>query len=803
MAKLEIINNELFPFIPIRGIVLFPGMITPLIVGREKSIKSIEQAMLSGAKEVVFATQIDSLTHDPDLDSLYDIGVIGNVMQVLKTSDGNIKVLVDVVSRVKLLEIHDKEGFSVARVETLESFIQQEQNISVQTRNLREKFSHYLHLTKRIPIDLITLVDNIDDAENLTDLIAAQLTLKIAQKQDLLNELDIEKRVEILTKIILEEINYIQLNQKINSRIKNQIDKNQREYYLNEQLKAIQKELGEDENSQNEYDKLDSQIKKSKMSKEAEEKAKNDLKKLRNLGNMSGEAGVIRSYLECLVNLPWNKFSTINKDINKAQKVLDDDHWGLEKVKDRVVEYLSVYKRTENFKSPIMCFIGPPGVGKTSLAKSIAKATGREYVKISLGGVHDEAEIRGHRRSYIGALPGKIIAALKRVKVKNPLILFDEIDKIGRDYRGDPSAALLEVLDPEQNKNFVDHYLEIEFDLSKVFFIATANSYDIQAPLLDRMEVIRLSGYTEEEKLNIAIKHLLPKILKDHAVKEGEIEIDENVILKVIRDYTREAGVRNLEREIAKIIRKSLTKIIKKDAIKIEVTQDNLKSFLGVKKYQYNVKELVKTPGIATGLAYTEAGGDILHIEVLPVHGKGNIKLTGKLGQVMQESAYTAFSYVKFQEKYHIKKAKYEESDIHIHVPEGAVPKDGPSAGIALVTAIVSAFTNIPVRNDVAMTGEVTLRGKVLPIGGLKEKLLAAIRSGITTVIIPEENRKDLEELPPVIAKSLEIKCVSHVDEVIEIALESLPITDNMDKGQKKISKLKANSKKLKDNEGV
>ncbi len=767
---------NLLPLLPLRDIVVFPGMVVPLFVGREKSVAALEAAM-TGDKEIFLLAQLDPGCDDPDREDLYETGVIASVLQLLKLPDGTVRVLVEGEHRAELKELRAESGpdgdMLVAQVEKIEPVTASGTEVSAMMRSVNEQFNEYAKLNKKLSQEAGEQLGDIDDAAKLADAVAAQLAGKVADKQALLSEPDPMKRLEMVYSFMEGELGVLQVERKIRGRVKRQMEKTQREYYLNEQLKAIQSELGGGEGDDaNELAELQDKIEKLKLSKEAKGKAQSELKKLKSMQPMSAEATVIRNYLDVLLGLPWGKKSKLKKDISKAQEILDDDHYALEKVKDRIIEYLAVQARTNKLKGPILCLVGPPGVGKTSLGKSIAKATGRAFVRQSLGGVRDEAEIRGHRRTYIGSLPGKIITNLRKAGKSNPLFLLDEIDKLGQDFRGDPASALLEVLDPEQNAKFQDHYLELDFDLSDVMFVCTANSLNLPQALLDRMEIIRLEGYTEDEKVEIAERHLIPKQIEAHGLKPAEFTLTQEGLRDLIRYYTREAGVRTLEREIARLARKSLRKILEGETKSVTITPDNLGDFAGVRKFRHGVSEEEHQVGAVTGLAWTEVGGELLTIESVTVPGKGGIKMTGKLGEVMNESVQAAFSFVKARSPaYGIKPSIFQRKDIHIHLPEGAVPKDGPSAGIGMVTSIVSTLTGIPVRKDIAMTGEVTLRGRVLPIGGLKEKLLAALRGGIKTVLIPEENQKDLVEIPDNVKSELEIIAVSHVDEVLARAL--------------------------------
>jgi ATP-dependent Lon protease len=764
--------SQSFPVLPLRDIVVFPHMIVPLFVGRDKSVAALEKAMTSD-KQIFLVAQLDPANDDPDRDDLYDLGVVATVLQLLKLPDGTVRVLVEGKQRAAL-DMLERDGEHLNATVTL---IEDDTGETVESkalmRSVVEQFENYAKLNRKLPAETAVQLSEIEEPSRLADAVAANITVKVADKQSLLVELDPARRLEMVFAFMEGELGVLQVEKKIRSRVKRQMEKTQREYYLNEQLKAIQRELGnEAEEEGDEIAELTAKIAKLKLSKEARAKATAELKKLKTMAPMSAEATVVRNYLDVLLGLPWGKKSKLKRDIPEAERVLDEDHFGLEKVKDRIVEYLAVQARTNKLKGPILCLVGPPGVGKTSLGKSIARATGREFVRQSLGGVRDEAEIRGHRRTYIGSLPGKIVSNLKKAGTANPLFLLDEIDKLGQDFRGDPASALLEVLDPEQNNKFNDHYLEIDVDLSDVMFVTTANSLNLPQPLLDRMEIIRLEGYTEDEKVEIAKRHLIDKQIEAHGLKAGEFVLTEAGLRDLIRYYTREAGVRTLEREIAKLSRKALRRILEGKAETIEITPENLAEYAGVRKFRHGVGEEEHTIGAVTGLAWTEVGGELLTIESVTVPGKGQVKTTGKLGEVMQESVQAAFSFVRARSPaYGIKPSLFARKDIHIHLPEGAVPKDGPSAGIGMVTSIVSTLTGVPIRKDVAMTGEVTLRGRVLPIGGLKEKLLAALRGGITTVYIPQENEKDLAEIPANIREGLEILPVAHVDQVLAGAL--------------------------------
>ena len=764
-----------YPVLPLRDIVVFPHMIVPLFVGREKSVRALEEVMQDD-KQILLSSQVDPSQDDPTRDDIYKVGVLANVLQLLKLPDGTVKVLVEGKSRVRITDIQDNANFFEATIEPLEEFTGDETEVAALVRSVGEEFERYAKIKKNIPEEAMAAVSDATDPAKLADLVAGHLGVEVGQKQGLLETLSISERLEKVYGLMQGEMSVLQVEKKIKTRVKSQMERTQREYYLNEQMKAIQKELGDGEDGQNEIAELEARIAETKLSKEAKEKADAELKKLKSMSPMSAEATVVRNYLDWMLSIPWGVKSRTKKNLGNAEAILDADHYGLEKVKERIVEYLAVQQRSAKLKGPIMCLVGPPGVGKTSLGKSVAKATGREFIRISLGGVRDESEIRGHRRTYIGSMPGKIIQALKKAKTTNPLILLDEIDKMGQDFRGDPASAMLEVLDPEQNSTFVDHYLEVEYDLSNVMFLTTSNSYNMPGPLLDRMEIIPLSGYTEDEKREIAKQHLLPKQIKNHGLKSKEFAMSDDALTEVIRTYTREAGVRNLEREIAKICRKALTKIVKKEVEHVEVTATNVDDYLGVPRYRHGLAEKEDQVGVVTGLAYTSVGGELLSIEALRLPGKGRMKTTGKLGDVMKESIDAASSYVRsISPQLGVKPTKFDNWDIHVHVPDGATPKDGPSAGLAMVTAIVSVLTQIPVRKDIAMTGEVTLRGNATAIGGLKEKLLAALRGGIKTVLIPEENLKDLPEIPDNVKEGLEIIAVKHVSEVLEHALVGKP----------------------------
>ena len=778
----NVINDQLqvMPVLPLRDVVVYPFMVIPLFVGREKSILALEAAM-EEEKQILLVAQKNASQDEPEAEDLYDVGTVANILQLLKLPDGTIKVLVEGGERAKILHLIGNEEYfnaQISLIESAETNALDERESEVLMRSVLAQFDQYVKLSKKVPPEILSSLSSIEEPGRLADTIAAHMSLKIDEKQKILEMASLRERLEHLIGLMEAEIDLLQVEKRIRGRVKRQMEKSQREYYLNEQMKAIQKELGDLDDGHNEMDELASKIEKAGMSKEAKDKADAELNKLKMMSPMSAEATVVRNYIDWLVNVPWKKRSKIRNDLMQAEEVLEADHYGLEKVKERILEYLAVQQRAKKLKGPILCLVGPPGVGKTSLGKSVARATNRKFIRMALGGVRDEAEIRGHRRTYIGSMPGKIIQNLSKVGTRNPLFLLDEIDKMAMDFRGDPASALLEVLDPEQNHTFNDHYLEVDYDLSDVMFVATANTMNIPGPLLDRMEVIRLSGYTEDEKVNIAIKYLIPKQIKSNGLKQDEISIDEGSIRDIIRYYTREAGVRNLEREISKICRKVVKEILLDNSIKsVNVTQENLGKYLGVKRFRFGLAEEKDQLGQVTGLAWTEVGGDLLTIEAVVVPGKGKHVITGQLGDVMKESVQAAMSVVRSRSKMLgiADSDFYENNDIHIHVPEGAVPKDGPSAGVAMCTAIVSVLTGIPVRADVAMTGEITLRGEVLPIGGLKEKLLAAHRGGIKTVLIPDENSRDLTEIPENIKERLDIRCVRWIDEVLEVALTQMP----------------------------
>ncbi len=767
---------QTLPVLPLRDIVVFPHMVVPLFVGREKSVKALEEVM-KGDKSILLATQKTSADDDPEPSAIYDVGVVATVLQLLKLPDGTVKVLVEGKRRAALLRFTQTEGYFEAETTTLDEDGEDAPEAEALSRAVAEQFENYVKLNKKVPPEALAAIPQIAEPGKLADSIAAHLSVKIADKQALLEIFNVAKRLEKVYGLMEGEISVLQVEKKIRSRVKRQMEKTQREYYLNEQMKAIQRELGEQDDQRDELMELEKRIKKTKLSKEARTKADGELKKLRNMSPMSAESTVVRNYLDWLLSIPWGKAKTKSVDMLEAERILDEDHYGLEKVKERILEYLAVQSRTGNLKGPILCLVGPPGVGKTSLGRSIAKATGREFARLSLGGVRDEAEIRGHRRTYIGSMPGKVIQSMKKVKSTNPFFLLDEIDKLGADWRGDPSSALLEVLDPAQNSTFGDHYLEVDYDLSQVMFVTTANSLNMPEPLMDRMEIIRIAGYTEDEKLEIAKRHLLPKLAKDHGLSEAEFVVPEAAIRDLIRYYTREAGVRSLERELGKLARKTVRDLEREKLASITIDEERLARYAGVKKYRYGETDEEDQKGIVTGLAWTEFGGDILTIEAVKMPGKGRMTVTGNLKDVMKESISAAHSYVRARAPaFGIKPTLFEKTDVHVHVPDGATPKDGPSAGAAMATAIVSVLTGVPIRKDLAMTGEVTLRGRVTAIGGLKEKLLAALRSGVKTVLIPQENEKDLADVPENVKRELEIIPVSNIDQVLGYALTG-PLT--------------------------
>ncbi len=769
--------KQAIPVLPLRDVVVYPHMVIPLFVGREKSINALDTAM-QDEKKILLVAQKNAEIDDPAIEDIHEIGTLSTILQLLKLPDGTVKVLVEGVERVRITGYEDTDAFFTAHTELLEPVHEENQKeLEIQTRSLLAMFDQYVKLNKKVPPEILTSLSGIEEPGRLADTIAAHMSLKLEEKQNILEINDSRARLERLMVLIEGEIDIMQIEKRIRGRVKQQMEKSQREYYLNEQMKAIQKELGDMEDAPNELEELEQKIEKAGMSKEAKVKATTELNKLKMMSPMSAEATVVRNYIDWLVSVPWKKRSKIRHDLAAAEGILEEDHYGLEKVKARILEYLAVQQRVKKLKGPILCLVGPPGVGKTSLGRSIARATGRKFTRMSLGGVRDEAEIRGHRRTYIGSLPGKIIQNLSKLSVRNPLFLLDEMDKMSMDFRGDPSSALLEVLDPEQNNTFGDHYLEVDFDLSDVMFVASANTMNIPAPLLDRMEVIRIPGYTEDEKINIAMRYLLPKQIENAGLEEGEISVSQNAIRDVVRHYTREAGVRNLEREISKICRKVVKELVMHEkGKKITITPRNIEKYLGVKRFRYGRAEENDQVGQVTGLAWTEVGGELLTIESAVVPGKGKMIHTGQLGDVMQESIHAAMTVVRSRSAMlGIDQEFYQKYDVHIHVPEGATPKDGPSAGVGMCTALVSALTNIPVRAEVAMTGEITLRGEILPIGGLKEKLLAAHRGGISVVLIPEENRKDLAEIPKNVKDKLDIRPVRWIDEVLQVALQHQP----------------------------
>ena len=766
-------DNVTYPVLPLRDIVVFPSMIVPLFVGREKSVNALENVMQND-KKILLVAQKDAGDDDPAIEDIFDVGVVASILQLLKLPDGTVKVLVEGEGRAKINTYTQTEDYFEAEAEFIDEPETDESELEALARSIVSHFESYVKLNKRVPPEVIVSINQIDDYSKLADTVASHLNIKIAEKQELLEIAPVAERLERVYALMEGEMSVLQVEKKIRNRVKRQMEKTQREYYLNEQMKAIQKELGEGDDGRDELTEIEEKLEKTKLTKEARTKADAELKKLRQMSPMSAESTVVRNYLDWLVSIPWNSRSKVKSDLKKAQGVLDADHYGLEKVKERIVEYLAVQKRMSKLKGPILCLVGPPGVGKTSLGKSIANATGREFVRVSLGGVRDEAEIRGHRRTYIGSMPGKIIQSMKKAKKSNPLFLLDEIDKMGHDFRGDPASALLEVLDPEQNGTFQDHYLEVDYDLSDVMFITTANSLNMPQPLLDRMEIIRIPGYTEDEKVEISRRHLIPKIIENHGLKDGEWTLTDAGLLKVIRQYTREAGVRNLERELARLARKAVRELETSDIKSFEVTEDNVEEYSGVPKFRFGEIDGDDKVGVVTGLAWTSVGGDILTIEAVKMPGKGKMTPTGNLKDVMKESVSAASSYVRSRAtEFGIEPPLFERTDIHIHVPEGATPKDGPSAGVAMATAIVSVLTGIPVHKDIAMTGEISLRGRVLAIGGLKEKLLAALRAGTKTVLIPEENEKDLADIPDNVKSALKIIPVTTVDEVLSHALKT------------------------------
>ena len=777
-------TENLIPVLPLRDIVVFPKMIVPLFVGREKSILALDSVAQENNK-ILLLTQKNAQDDDPTEEQLYNVGTVANILQILKLPDGTIKMLTEGTERAKVIQFNTKQKFIKAEIKIIEDLINENQEIKAAARSCVAQFENYVKLNKNVSPEVLSALPQIEDYGKLADTLASHIHVKVAEKQKILEIQNVTNRLENIYTLMEDEISVLQVEKRIRSRVKKQMEKTQREYYLNEQMKAIHKELGEGNDGKNEFGEFEEKIKKTKLSKEAREKCDAELKKLKQMSAMSAEATVVRNYLDWILSIPWKLKSRIKKDINFAQNVLDEDHYGLEKVKERIIEHLAVQQRTQKIRGPILCLVGPPGVGKTSLGKSIARATGREFIRMSLGGVRDEAEIRGHRRTYIGSLPGKIIQSMKKAGKTNPLFLLDEIDKMGMDFRGDPSSALLEVLDPEQNNTFTDHYLEVGYDLSNVMFITTANTLNIPPALMDRMEIIRIAGYTEEEKVEIARKHLIPKIVKEHGLKKGEWEINNEAVLKIIRRYTRESGVRNLERELSKLARKTVTMIVSTKQKNVKINPQNIEEFLKVPKYRFGEIDDDDQIGVVTGLAWTQFGGELLTIEAAIMPGNGKTTVTGNLRDVMKESISAAESYVRARAPaFGIETKRFRKNDIHVHVPEGATPKDGPSAGIAMVTAIISMMTAIPVRKDVAMTGEITLRGRVLPIGGLKEKLLAALRGGVKTVIIPSENAKDLVEIPDNVKEKLEIIPVTNMDEVITHALTQNPTPIECDEDQ-------------------
>jgi ATP-dependent Lon protease len=768
---LEPSEGVLYPVLPLRDIVVFPHMIVPLFVGREKSVHALESVMKED-KQILLVAQKDAGMDDPKPDDIHAVGTVGTILQLLKLPDGTVKVLMEGGSRARIQSYEEKGDFYQAYAQSIPEQDSDPKELEALSRSVITQFEQYIKLNKKIPPEVVVSLNQIDEPPRLADTVASHLALKVSEKQEILEIDSVALRLEKVLSFMESEIGVLQVEKRIRNRVKRQMEKTQREYYLNEQLKAIQKELGEGEDGKDELGELEEKIKKTRLSKEAEEKAVGELKKLRSMGPMSAEATVVRNYLDWILGIPWKKRTRVKNDINAAEKILNEDHYGLEKVKERILEYLAVQQRVKKLNGPILCLVGPPGVGKTSLGKSVARATGRNFVRMSLGGVRDEAEIRGHRRTYIGSMPGKVVQGMRKAKSSNPLFLLDEIDKLGADFRGDPSSALLEVLDPEQNSTFNDHYLEVDYDLSDVMFLTTANTLRMPQPLMDRMEIIRIPGYTEDEKREIAKRHLIPKIMKSHGLKKDEWAISDDALLDLIRYYTREAGVRNLERELATLQRKAVKEIVSTKTTKMKITRRNLKTYSGVRRYRFGEVEAEDMVGLTTGLAWTEVGGELLSIEAVIVPGKGPIKHTGKLGDVMQESVQAADSYVRSRLlKFGVKPTVFDSKSIHVHVPEGATPKDGPSAGVAMATSIVSVLTSNPVRRDVAMTGEITLRGSVFPIGGLKEKLLAALRGGIKTVLIPKDNEKDLADIPDNVKRGMEIIPVSSLDEVLEKAL--------------------------------
>ncbi|MEG9861059.1 MAG: endopeptidase La [Parvularculales bacterium] len=775
---------ETLPVLPLRDVVVFPHMVVPLFVGREKSVRALEKAM-EGDHRAFLVTQKDPGQDNPARDDLYDVGVVASILQLLKLPDGAVKILVEGVERARIERFDDGEACMEAQVAPVPDVIEDAEHIEGLARSARRRFENYVKLSKKISSDVLEVIARVDDVALLADTMAAHIQAKLSERQEMLEIISLTDRLEKIYIYMEKEIGVLQVEKKIRGRVKHQMEKNQREYYLNEQMKAIQKELGESEDGKDDIAELEERIEKVKLTKAAREKARAEIKKLRQMSGMSAESSVVRNYLDWILSLPWGAKGRIKKDLKAAEKILNEDHYGLEKVKERILEYLAVQQRTNKIKGPILCLVGPPGVGKTSLGRSIARATGRGFVRMSLGGVRDEAEIRGHRRTYIGSMPGRVLQSLKKVKYNNPLFLLDEIDKLGADFRGDPSAALLEVLDPEQNNAFADHYLELDYDLSHIMFVTTANTLDIPPPLADRMEIIRIAGYTEDEKIEIARRHLLPKVVEAHGLCEGEWSLDDGALKELIRTYTREAGVRNLEREINNLTRKAVRSILTDGVESINVSTNNLADYAGVPKYRHGEAEEKDQVGVVTGLAWTEMGGELLTVEGVIAPGKGKVTITGNLRDVMKESVTAANSYVKSRAcSFGIEPSLFEKNDIHVHVPEGATPKDGPSAGIAMAVAIASTMAHIPVRRDIAMTGEITLRGRVLPIGGLKEKLLAALRGGINTVLIPQENARDLPDIPEKVKEALEIIPVATMDDVIGRALTKKVTSLSSDEGE-------------------
>lgn len=780
----DLSKGSKYPVLPLRDIVVFPHMVVPLFVGREKSVQALESVMLDETKKILLLTQKNATQDDPTMSDLYPAGTLGTVLQMLKLPDGTVKVLVEGSERVQVKSfVEEEQGFFSAEVEPIIPAAQENaEEIEALTRGVVDQFEQYIKLNRKVPTDVLVTVNQIDDPARLADTIASYLTLKIPDKQRLLEMPELDRRFELILELIEGEMSVMQVEKRIRNRVKRQMEKTQRDYYLNEQMKAIQKELGDTEDGRDEISELERKIKQTKLSPEARERCLAEIKKVRTMSPMSAEATVVRNYLDWMLNIPWGKRSRSRKDLHRAREILDRDHYGLEKVKDRIIEYMAVQARVGKVRGQILCLVGPPGVGKTSLGRSIAEAIGRNFVRVALGGVRDESEIRGHRRTYIGSMPGKIVQGMRKAKTTNPLFLLDEIDKMGADWRGDPASALLEVLDPEQNSTFNDHYLEVDYDLSDVMFVTTANTLRMSQPLLDRMEIIRLPGYTEDEKVEISKTHLLPKIIQQHGLKKGEFEVDEATIRALIREYTREAGVRSLERELANLARKAIKDIVLKKKKHVSVTPDNLHQFAGPTRFRYGQAEEADVIGVTTGLAWTEVGGELLSIEAVVLPGKGKTMITGKLGDVMQESIQAATSYIRSQaRRFGIMPEMFEKNDIHIHVPEGAIPKDGPSAGIAMCVSIVSALTGISVSKDIAMTGEITLRGRVLQIGGLKEKLLAAHRGGIKRVLIPKDNEKDLEDIPESVRNDIQIIPVVHAEEVLSHALTSALPSEGME----------------------